>query len=141
MHIMDGLIQHIVPSPDSDEAYIIVDNSIVKYTRETELVPISIELQNYTYEVEVVKVSGKHVILSLYHRNCFAINGKQIANNITSFFVHSEFLLLTTAQNTLVCVHLNESDFEELMKQDLTVKPWENELNDKSFLGIPIINL
>ncbi|KOX68903.1 Elongator complex protein 1 [Melipona quadrifasciata] len=134
MHIMDGLIQHIVPSPDSDEAYIIVNNSIVKYTRETELVPISIELQKYTYKVEVVEVSGKHVILSLYHRNCFAVNGKQIANNVTSFFVHSEFLLLTTAQNTLVCVYLNESDFEELMKQDLTVKPWENELNDKSFL-------
>lgn len=141
IHIMDGLIQHIVPSPDSDEAYIIVNNSIVKYTRETELVPISIELQKYTYKVEVVEVSGKHVILSLYHRNCFAVDGKQIANNVTSFFVHSEFLLLTTAQNTLVCVYLNKSDFEELMKQDLTVKPWENELSDKSFLDTNIRRL
>ncbi|XP_033204247.2 elongator complex protein 1 [Bombus vancouverensis nearcticus] len=138
IHIMDGLIQHIVRSPDSDEAYIIVDNSIIKYTKETELVPVDTQLQGYTYKVEVVKIGTKHMVLSLYHRNCFAINGKQIANNITSFFVHSEFLLLTTAQNTLICVNLNENDFEELIKQDLTVKPWENRLNDKSFSDMNI---
>ncbi|KOC68440.1 Elongator complex protein 1 [Habropoda laboriosa] len=138
MHIMDGLIQHIIPSPDSKEAYIVMENSIVKYTKETELIPIDVQLQDYTYKVEVVKLGAKHAILSLYHRNCFAINGKEIANNITSFFVHSEFLLLTTAQHTLICVNLNEEDFEELIKQDLTIKPWENQLNEKSFTDLNI---
>lgn len=136
---MDGLIQHIVSSPDPKEAYIIVENSIVKYTKETELIPINIQLQEYTYKIEIVKIDTKYAILSLYHRNCFAINGEQIANNITSFFVHSEFLLLTTTQNTLICVNLNENDFEELTKQNLTIKPWENHLNEKSFSSIVMI--
>ncbi|OAD52932.1 Elongator complex protein 1 [Eufriesea mexicana] len=106
IYIMDGLIQQIVPSPDSGQAYIIVENSIVKYTKETEIIPIDVQLQEYIYKVEVVKIAVKHVILSLYHRNCFAINGKQIANNITSFFVHSEFLLLTTTQHTLIYLNI-----------------------------------
>ena len=32
MHVMDGLIQHIVASPESKEAYIVVGNSVVRYT-------------------------------------------------------------------------------------------------------------
>ncbi|CAK9811741.1 Elongator complex protein 1 [Anthophora plagiata] len=138
MHIMDSLIQHIIPSPDSKEAYIVTENSIVKYIGEAELIPMDMQLQGYTYKIEVVKLGAKHAVLSLYHRNCFAINGKQIANNITSFFVHSEFLLLTTTQHTLICVHLNEEDFKELVEQNLTVKPWENQLNGTSFTDLNI---
>ncbi|XP_076249707.1 elongator complex protein 1 [Calliopsis andreniformis] len=132
MHIMDGIIQHIIPSPEEMEAYIIIENSVIKYTREGELTPIDTQLPDNIYKVEVVKINTKHVVLSLSHRNCFSINGKQIANNVTSFFVHSEFLLLTTLQQTLICININEEDFEKLVKQDLTVKPWENLSNEKS---------
>ncbi|XP_076170382.1 elongator complex protein 1 isoform X1 [Ptiloglossa arizonensis] len=137
MYIMDGLIQDIVSS-DAKEAYIIVENSIVKYKKEAELVPIDIQMLNYTYKVEIVKIGTKHVILSLSHRNSFSINGKQIGNNVTSFFVHSEFLLLTTLQHTLICVPINEKDFEKLVKQDLTVKPWKNLSDEKSFTDLNI---
>ncbi|XP_076625115.1 elongator complex protein 1 [Colletes latitarsis] len=138
MHITDGLIQHIAPSPDAKEAYVVVENSVVKYTREGELIPINIQLPDYTYKVEIVKIATKHVILSLSYRYSFSINGKQIANNVTSFFVHSEFLLLTTLQHTLICVHINEEYFEELGKQDLTIKPWENTSHEKSFTDLNV---
>nr|XP_034181462.1 putative elongator complex protein 1 [Osmia lignaria] len=140
-HIMEGLIQHIIPSPDPKEAYIIVENSVIKYT-EAGIIPIDIRLQGYIYKVEVVKIGTKPLFLSLYHRNCFSINGKQIANNITSFFVHSEFLLLTTAQHTLICVNLSEDDLEELTKQNLTIKPWENKKPEEtSFTNLNIRRL
>lgn len=136
MHIMDGIIQHIIPFPKLKEAYIIVGKSVIKYAYEEELVPIDIQLQENIYKVEIVKIGTKHVVLSLSHRNYFSINGKQIANNVTSFFVHSEFLLLTTLQHTLICVHINEEGFEMLAKEDLTVRPWENLSSEKLFAGI-----
>lgn len=138
-HLMDGLIQHIIPSPEMKEAYIVVGNSIMKYTKEHEVIPTDIQLQNYVHKVEAVSIGIKHVILSLHHRNCFALNGRQIANNITSFFVHSDFLLLTTAQHTLICVKLNEEDLEALGKQDLAVKPWENDLDENLSTSIMLI--
>ncbi|XP_012140908.1 elongator complex protein 1 [Megachile rotundata] len=140
-YIMEGLIQHIIPSPDPKEAYVIVGNSVLKWTPE-EIIPINTRLQGCIYQVEVVKIGIKHVILSLYHRNCFSINGKQVANNITSFFVHSEFLLLTTAQHTLICVNISEDDFERLTKENFTIKPWESKDLDKtSFASLNIRRL
>ena len=132
MHVMDGLIQHIVGSPEPKEAYIAVGNSVVRYTSEAELIPTDVRLQDYAYKVEVAKIGAKLVVLSLSHRNSFSINGKHISNNVTSFCVHSEFLLLTTLQHTLICVGLNDEDFEVLVKQDLTVKPWESLSSERS---------
>lgn len=85
--------------------------------------------------MEVVKIDSKDVIIALSCTNCFSIDGKEIAKNITSFYVHSDFLLLTTQQHTLICVPLNESGMEQLSKHDLTVKPWENGSNEISFTG------
>ncbi|XP_053985315.1 elongator complex protein 1 [Hylaeus volcanicus] len=136
MHHMLDLIHHIVPSPNTKEAYIVLENSIVKFSREGELIPIDIQLLNHTYKVEIVKIGEKHVVLSLSYRNCFAINGKQITNNVTSFFVHSEFLLLTTSQHTLICVSINQENFDKLVEQDLTVKPWEN--SNEKFLDLNV---
>ncbi|CAL7938888.1 unnamed protein product [Xylocopa violacea] len=138
VHIMDGLIQHIIPSPDSKEAYIVMANSVIKYTKETELEPTDIHLQDSACKVQVVRIGAKHSVLSLYHRNYFAINGEQIANNITSFFIHSEFLLLTTVQHTLICLKLNEDDFKQLVEQNFAIKPWESHLNKKSYTDLNI---
>ncbi|XP_076376507.1 elongator complex protein 1 isoform X1 [Megalopta genalis] len=138
LHPMDDLILHIVPSPNLKEAYVITENSVLLYTKKSELFPINVQLPNHTYTVEVVNIDGKNIVLSLSHRNCFSLNGKQTANNITSFFVHSEFLLLTTLQHTLICVKINEEEFEELIRHDLTVKPWENLNNEKSFTELNV---
>ncbi|KZC12649.1 Elongator complex protein 1 [Dufourea novaeangliae] len=138
IYTMGGLIQHIVPSPDSREAYILVENSGIVYTKESTLVPINVKLPDYTYQMEVINTGTKDIVVSLSHRNCFSINGRQTANNVTSFFVHSEFLLLTTLQHTLICVKINDKDFEELIRHDLTIKPWENLNSEKSFTDLNV---
>lgn len=132
---MDGPIEHIIPSPDANTAYVVVDKLVLKYARDTELVPTEIELQQQCHKVEAIKIGPKDVIVALSDTNCFLIDGKEVANNITSFYVHSNFLLLTTLQHTLICVPLNENGFEQLNKHDLTVKPWENNINEKFFAG------
>ncbi|KMQ97926.1 elongator complex protein 1-like protein [Lasius niger] len=138
-YAVDNSIEYIIPSPDANTAYIIVDQAVFKYTKDAqELDPTDILLRELCYQVEVVKIDSKDVIIALSCTNCFSIDGKEIAKNITSFYVHSDFLLLTTQQHTLICVPLNESGMEQLSKHDLTVKPWENGSNEISFTDIYI---
>ncbi|XP_072752046.1 putative elongator complex protein 1 [Anoplolepis gracilipes] len=138
-YAVDNSIEHIIPSPDADTAYIIVDSAVFKYTKDAEeLDPTNILLREPCYQLEVVKIDSKDVIIALSCTNCFSIDGKEITKNITSFYVHSDFLLLTTQQHTLICVPLNETGMEQLSKHDLTVKPWENGSNEISFTDIYI---
>lgn len=124
--MMDDPIEHIIPSPDAGAAYVITEKSVLIYIMDAGLVPTDIELREPCCHVEAIKIGSKHFIVALSYSNCFLINGKEVANNITSFYVHSDFLLLTTLQHTLICIPLNESGMEQLKKHDLTVKPWEH---------------
>ncbi|XP_011265632.2 elongator complex protein 1 isoform X2 [Camponotus floridanus] len=138
-YAVDNSIEYIIPSPDADTAYIVVDRTVFKYIKNVEeLIPTDVLLRELCYQVEVIKIDSKDVIIALSCTNCFSIDGKEIAKNITSFYVHSDFLLLTTQQHTLICVPLNKSGIEQLSKHDLTVKPWENGSNEISFTDIYI---
>jgi elongator complex protein 1 len=44
------------------------------------------------------------------------VNGQEVANNVTSFVVHSEFILLTTLRHVLLCVRLNHKGLQTLIK-------------------------
>lgn len=138
----DNSIEYIIPSPDINTAYIIIDCKVFKYIKDTERLErknilFIKELRYYVevIKVEAIKIDSKDVIISLSSANCFSIDGKEIAKNITSFYVHSNFLLLITQQHTLICVPLNENGIQQLSKHDLTVKPWENGSNEISLAG------
>ncbi|KAL6440916.1 hypothetical protein ACFW04_003370 [Cataglyphis niger] len=138
-YAVDNSIEYIIPSLDANTAYIIVNRAIFKYTKDAEeLDSTDIFLRELCYQVEVIKIDVKDVIIALSCTNCFSVDGKEIAKNITSFYVHSDFLLLTTQQHTLICVPLNENGMKQLNKHDLTIKPWENGNNEISFTDIYI---
>ncbi|XP_029166752.1 putative elongator complex protein 1 isoform X2 [Nylanderia fulva] len=143
---VENSIENIIPSSDINAAYIMMNRGeVFKYTRGAN----KLESQNMilrerhlyyveVVKVEVIKIDLKDIIIALFCTNCLSIDGKEIAKNITSFYVHSDFLLLTTQQHTLICVPLNESGIQQLSKHDLTVKPWENGSNEISLADIYI---
>lgn len=138
-YLMKSPIEHIVPSPDANEAYVISGGLVFKYFENcTELEETS-TLEEQCYQVEVIKIDSKHIIIALSHPNCFLIDGKEVAKNITSFYVHSDFLLLSTLQHTLICLPLDKSGMEQLNKHDLTIKPWENGIFEKFSAGKYVI--
>lgn len=138
-YTMDQPIGHIIPFPNACSAYVITDKSVLIYNvnvekeYENELIPTDIEWRQPCCHVEAVNIDSKNFIVAQSYSNCLLIDGKEVANNITSFYVHSDFLLLTTLQHTLICIPLNESSMEQLKKHDLTVKPWE--LTDKTLFA------
>lgn len=44
------------------------------------------------------------------------MDGQEVANNVTSLVVHSEFILLTTLRHMLLCVQLNLKGLQSLIK-------------------------
>ncbi|XP_046821517.1 elongator complex protein 1 isoform X2 [Vespa crabro] len=130
-HIMEGLIEHIICSPNADEVFMVIEGSVLKY-KDNEFDFIGIKIPTFSHKVDLLEIDTRYAIISLSHGNRLSIDSKEIANNITSFFLHSKFLLLTTSQHTLVCVTLDNEGLEQLYKQDLTIKPWENNICKQS---------
>ncbi|XP_035718153.1 putative elongator complex protein 1 isoform X1 [Vespa mandarinia] len=130
-HIMEGLIEHIICSPNADEVFVVIEGSVLKY-KDNEFDFVGIKIPTFSHKVDLLEIDTRYAIISLSHGNRLSIDSKEIANNITSFFLHSKFLLLTTSQHTLVCVTLDNEGLEQLYKQDLTIKPWENNICKQS---------
>jgi len=127
-------IEHIISSPDAKTAYIKAKAQIFKYTLDGNFEQTSITLNKLCVQMEVINIASKDIILALSLDNSFLIDGKEIAKNITSFYIHSDFMIFTTLQHTLICVPLNEVGIKQLSVHDLTVKPWLNTMN-KSLTG------
>lgn len=125
---VDSEIQNILPSPDPNVAYVITSAEFLKFDVEDEmLLPLEIEPKDIYCQSEVVDIDNEHVFFLRTNRHKFYVNEEEVANNVTSFQVHSEFLLLTTLQHSLLSIPLSKDGLEMLKKNDLTVKPWENE--------------
>ncbi|XP_043471428.1 putative elongator complex protein 1 [Leptopilina heterotoma] len=125
----DGAIQHIVPSPKKNSAYIIAGGTVFRYIND-EFIPIGINLPDACKKVEIIEIEKKDVIISLSLRQRLFIDGKEVCNNVTSFYVHSDFLLLTTLQHSLICFPLSKKGIGQIAVNDLTLKPWENGNNE-----------
>jgi elongator complex protein 1 len=131
---MPGKIQHIIPSSDSRTAYVVVNNQIYRYNDRDGLLKSDTTISNEKFSRAVVKMESvnfgeKEVIITLTRNHVLYANGNQIINNVTSFFVHSESLLITTQQHTLICFELSSNGLDQLFTKDLTVQPWENKSN------------
>lgn len=75
------------------------------------LVEYNFSFPECCYRFEVCSLPGESSTLFLFgmtHRHRFYINDKEVANNVNSFFVHSDFLLLTTLQHQLLCCPLSK---------------------------------
>ncbi|XP_046749478.1 putative elongator complex protein 1 [Diprion similis] len=138
IHTITGAIQHIVSSPDPETVYIVAEGCILTYSKGKGVNPTGITVSESCHQVEVIQVDNKHIVLCLSEKYCLFVDGKEIANNITSFFVHTEFLLLTTLQHVLISIALDGTGFQKLLTHDLTVEPREGVDNEKMVSGLSL---
>lgn len=132
---MPGQIEHIIPSSDSKTAYVIVDGKVYTYNdrdglKKSDQTIANDNLTRAVAKIEFVRFDEKEVLVALTRKYVLYVDGKQVANNVTSFSVHSDFLLMTTSQHSLLCFKLNAVGLRQLCTKDLTVQPWNNENSD-----------
>ncbi|XP_046400046.1 elongator complex protein 1 isoform X2 [Ischnura elegans] len=70
-------------------------------------------------KMEICNISGKEYIFGLTSKNRFYINNNEVLSDCSSFFVHSEYLLLTTNHHTLISVLLEKSSIEMFIARKL----------------------
>lgn len=146
--MMHEHIQHIVASPGdvNDTAYLVVGNQVLKYIHGEGAVPTEIIIPESCDQVEVVEIEKRHVIVMLGCSNRLYVDGSEVANNINSICIHSDFLLLTTLQHALVCVAMNSDGFSKLSMSNLSLKSWgtgqtEHTTGGKLFFIFFLINI
>ncbi|KAJ8678919.1 hypothetical protein QAD02_014706 [Eretmocerus hayati] len=126
-----GQIEHIIVSPDSSKVYIVVNSKLYTYNSRDGLMKSNLKitddsLDRAVVQIEFMKFNEKEVVVALSRKHVLYVDGEQVANNITSFFAHSDFLLLTTLQHSLISFRLDANGFAQLRTRDLTIEPWMN---------------
>ncbi|XP_014219597.1 elongator complex protein 1 isoform X2 [Copidosoma floridanum] len=129
---MPGHIQHMVLNSNATTAYIVVSGQLYTYDDICGVQKSNLQLTSETTDkqmlkIEFMKFADEEVLVALTRKHILFVNGKQVANNVTSFFVHSQFLLITTLQHALVSFKLDDRGLKQLNNGALlNVQPWEN---------------
>lgn len=87
------------------------------------------------YKFEAAYIENELFVFGLTNRNRFYINDVKIANNINSYFIHSDFLLLTTLQHQLLSCPLKHSYLKKLQNGARFEKSILTEQNENCFMN------
>ncbi|XP_063627184.1 putative elongator complex protein 1 [Cydia splendana] len=109
-------VVRIEPHPnESSAAYLqLINGDIMLYTLGGSMEPQDVSFSVACPTFNVINVSDEIHFLSLTHKGTLYLDDEKILNNVSSFFVHTHFLLLTTLQHVLLCVELTPSGLNAL---------------------------
>ncbi|XP_047028993.1 putative elongator complex protein 1 [Helicoverpa zea] len=84
-----------------------------------------LEIQDVSFQVacpkfDVLLVENEVHFIGLSHKGHLYMNDRVIMNNVSSFFVHTHFLLLTTLQHVLLCTELTKAGLEAITEYQKT---------------------
>ncbi|XP_059055717.1 elongator complex protein 1 isoform X2 [Achroia grisella] len=105
---------------DSTSVFLQLRNGeILWYTKE------KLEIQNIMFPVtcpnfNIISIKEDLYFIGLSHKGNLLINGAIALNNVSSFFIHTHFLLITTLQHLLLCVELTKSGISAIMEYQKT---------------------
>ncbi|XP_046966489.1 putative elongator complex protein 1 [Vanessa cardui] len=98
---------------------------ILEYCSDGTITPQEVSFPEACPKFSAVAVDNDVYFLGLSHKGCLYLMDEMVINNISSFFVHSDYLLLTTLKHMLLCVELtkvglgNIASFERMEKSNI----------------------
>ncbi|PSN58313.1 hypothetical protein C0J52_00188 [Blattella germanica] len=112
-----GIVVSMVRRTNDSALVQLEDGSLYIYKPDqNEMVPVHKCNPEACETLQVCEVDEKNVILGLSSRNRLYVDGEEVANNVTSVLVHSEFILLTTLKHMLLCAQLNQKGLQSLIE-------------------------
>ncbi|XP_034833485.1 putative elongator complex protein 1 [Maniola hyperantus] len=82
---------------------------ILEYSSDGTIIPQALSFPEACSQFRIFSVDSDIYFLGLSHKGCLYVNDKNIMNNVSSIFIHSSFLLLTTLKHVLLCTELTKS--------------------------------
>ena len=118
----DSTVSEIISSSAPDNNHetnvyvVLVDGTVLKIDnindKSASFIPLDFSIPSNCSQIELYQDYSKSFqdyFLSLNERNQrLYVNGQEVASGISSFFIHSDFLMATTVKHTLKCLPLSE---------------------------------
>lgn len=89
---------------------------IVQYNIGRNIEKTYIQFNASCTKFNIICIDNDILFIGLSHKGHLYIHDKIKMNNVSSFFVHSDFLLLTTLQHLLLCMELTLSGLESIIE-------------------------
>ncbi|CAH0588039.1 unnamed protein product [Chrysodeixis includens] len=104
------------PSEDSKLFLQLQNGNIFQYTlgRTTEIQDVSFGVP--CPQFNVFSIDDELHFIGLSHKSNLFIDNKKVMSNVSSFFVHTHFLLLTTLQHLLLCTELTKPGLDDIIE-------------------------
>lgn len=101
------------------------NGEIIGYNMESEIIPMdtSICLPIPCPRFSILVLDDELVFISLSHKGNLYYNDNLIMNNVSSYFIHTYFLLLTTLQHVLLCTEITKSGIQAIIDYQKTESP------------------
>lgn len=121
-----GTIMRIQLHPDDKTKVLchMKSGEIVEYTTESRCTKKLRGMPTFCEKFDVFKAGDEVICIGLSHKGNLYFDDELILNNVTSFFIHSHFLLITTSQHLLLCVELNSTGVAALKSYRKTESPY-----------------
>ncbi|CAG4944114.1 unnamed protein product [Parnassius apollo] len=94
----------------------LTSGDIIKYSMGRSISMQDISFKTPCPKFEVVSINSSLHFLGLSHKGNLYINNRMVLNNVSSYFVHTSFLLITTLQHMLLCAELTDSGMEAILE-------------------------
>ncbi|CAH0724919.1 unnamed protein product, partial [Brenthis ino] len=95
----------------------LISGEILEYNQDC-ITPQEVSFPEACQKFSVLSIHNDIYFLGLSHKGGFYIMDRLIINNVSSFFIHTSFLLLTTLKHELVCTEISKSGLERLEAYD-----------------------
>lgn len=89
---------------------------ILRYDKGGSIEPQDISFSATCPKFSILSIDDTLYFLGLSHKNNLFVNSAVIMNGVSSYFVHTHFLLVTTLQHLLLCTELTKSGLDAIME-------------------------
>lgn len=125
--VLVNSVESIAAGVETNFAYIqLMDGKVLSYSIDADTL-----VEMFTFPHPVIKMvacrvdkdknGGQEIILGLANHNRLYANTDLVMSNVTSYDVHSQFLLLTTSQQQLFCCPLKKASILSLSKSNAEI--------------------
>ncbi|XP_014368772.2 elongator complex protein 1 [Papilio machaon] len=96
---------------------------IMKYSSGKNVTIQDISFKTSCSKFDIVFIQNKLHFLGLSQKGNLYIDNVSVLNNVSSYFVHTSFLLITTLQHYLLCTELSQTGFEAITEYQKNDSP------------------
>ncbi|XP_072938370.1 putative elongator complex protein 1 [Epargyreus clarus] len=120
--LLPSAVTKICPHPTNASVLFLqlCTGEIIEYTLNESISPEDTSFPVSCMKFDVLSIDTDLYFLGLSHKGVMYINGTMVMNNVSSYFIHTNFLLVTTLKHLLLCTDLTKAGLKAISEHEKT---------------------